>query len=208
MSGLGPWLPHDLLWGMTPAHLAADAPAWAFRVLEQGQPVVVRRAVSAPGSIAVGLRGQSREQRYPAFLALDSVQRGVHPEELRHVPSSRAWPALQALDQLRGALDALGLAWGVGGSAGYELASGRGVLHQHSDLDLILRTPEPFSRTWARELLSLLERAECPVDLQLQVPAGGLALREWAGAAPRVLLKSATGAHLVSDPWGVQEWAA
>ena len=193
---------------MAPGQLAADAPAWAFRVLEQGQPVVVRRAVSAPGSIAVGLRGQSREQRYPAFLALDSVQRGVHPEDLRHVPSSRAWPALQALDQLRGELDALGLAWGVGGSAGYELASGRGVLHQNSDLDLILRAPQPLPRTLARELLALCDRAPCRVDLQLQVPAGGLALREWAGPASRVLLKSATGARLVSDPWGVLERAA
>ncbi|MDD1021513.1 malonate decarboxylase holo-ACP synthase [Pseudomonas sp. TNT2022 ID1048] len=208
MNGLGPWLPHDLLWGMTTAQLAADAPDWAFAVLEAGQPVVVRRALTAPGQIAVGLRGGTREQRYPAVLALESVQRGVHPEALCRMSGSRSLPALRALQQLRGELDALGLVWGVSGSAGFELACGIAALHQHSDLDLILRTPEPFSRAQARELLALLECAECLVDLQLQVPAGALALREWAGTAPRVLLKSAEGARLVSDPWCALEQAA
>ncbi|MFJ7144903.1 MAG: malonate decarboxylase holo-ACP synthase [Pseudomonas protegens] len=208
MSGLGPWLPHDLLWGMTPGQLAADAPDWAFAVLEAGQPVVVRRALAAPGLIAVGLRGTSREQRYPALLALESVQRGVRPEDLCHVPFSQPWPALRALQQLRSALDALGLVWGVSGSAGFELASGVPALHQLSDLDLILRTDEPFTRLRARELLGLLDSAGCPVDLQLQVPAGALALREWAGSAQRVLLKSARGARLVSDPWCALECAA
>ncbi|NBF05431.1 malonate decarboxylase holo-ACP synthase [Pseudomonas sp. Fl5BN2] len=208
MNGLGPWLPHDLLWGMTPEQLVADAPDWAFAALEAGQPVVVRRAVTAPGQIAVGLRGSSREQRYPALLALDTVQRAVRPEQLCHVQLRRPWPALQALQQLRGELDALGLVWGVSGSAGFELASGVAALHQQSDLDLILRTPELFSRVQARELLALLDSAGCPVDMQLQVPGGALALREWAGPAQRVLLKSASGARLVSDPWGAREQAA
>ncbi|MEX5452706.1 phosphoribosyl-dephospho-CoA transferase, partial [Stutzerimonas stutzeri] len=46
--------PHDLLWGMRPEQLPADAPAWAVAVLAAGQPVVVRRAVVAPGQVAVG----------------------------------------------------------------------------------------------------------------------------------------------------------
>ncbi len=32
--------PHDLLWGMRPEQLPADAPAWAVAVLDAGQPVV------------------------------------------------------------------------------------------------------------------------------------------------------------------------
>ena len=31
---------HDLLWGMTPAHLPADAPAWVLDALSAGHPVV------------------------------------------------------------------------------------------------------------------------------------------------------------------------
>jgi phosphoribosyl-dephospho-CoA transferase len=35
-----------------------------------------------------------------------------------------------------------------------------------------------------------------------------VALREWAGSVRRVLLKYATEACLVSDPWNPQEQAA
>ena len=48
---------HDLLWGMTPAHLPADAPAWA---VEAVGTVVVRRATVTPGWVAVGVRGRLR----------------------------------------------------------------------------------------------------------------------------------------------------
>ena len=49
---------HDLLWGMIPEQLPADAPVWVVDSLGAGQPVVVRRAVSAPGLVAVGERGR------------------------------------------------------------------------------------------------------------------------------------------------------
>ena len=65
----------------------------------------------------------------------------------------------------------------------------------------MLCTPEPFERNAARNLLALLDSAECAVDLQLQTPFGAVALREWAGESRRVLLKTTHGAHLVLDPW-------
>ncbi len=191
--------PHDLLWGLTPAMLPADAPAWAAAALADGQPVVVRRAHVAAGQVAVGVRGISRDQRYGTVMPVAAVSRQLSPEDLVHCTGQRDWPALQALYRLRDSLDACGLVWGVSGSAGFELASGFAALHGASDLDLILRTPEPFSREAARHLLGLLEPA---VDMQLQVPAGALALREWAGNSRQVLLKAADGARLVSDPWG------
>ncbi|MBV4521401.1 malonate decarboxylase holo-ACP synthase [Pseudomonas sp. SWRI74] len=202
------FLAHDLLWGMTPAQLPADAPAWAVESLSAGQPVVVRRALSTADRMAVGVRGRLREQRYAASMAMASITRRVMPEELCHVDVARDLPALEALAQLRPALDACGWVWGVSGSAGFELASGFAALHQGSDLDLILRTPMPLARDQARELVALLDTAVCVVDLQLQTPLGGVALREWAGASNRVLLKSASEACLVTDPWNPQEQAA
>ncbi|TFY95826.1 malonate decarboxylase holo-ACP synthase [Pseudomonas nabeulensis] len=187
---------HDLLWGMTPAHLPADAPAWAVDALGA---VVVRRAIVASGWVAVGLRGRSREQRLAAVMPMSAVQRRVVPEALCDVVSPRDLPALQALDQLRPVLAPL--SWGVTGSAGFELATSIEVLHAQSDLDLILRTPEPLARNDARDLLATLDHAACAVDMQLQTPFGAVALREWAGGSRRVLLKTASGAHLVLDPW-------
>lgn len=192
--------PHDLLWGLTPAMLPADAPAWAASALADGQPVVVRRANVAAGQVAVGVRGISRDQRYGTCMPLAAISRQVSPQDLTQCVGQRDWPALQALYRLRPQLDACGLVWGVSGSAGFELASGFAALHQGSDLDLILRTPQPLSRHAARQLLSVLEPA---VDVQLQTPAGAVALREWSGSSHKVLLKAADGARLVSDPWSL-----
>ena len=201
-------LAHDLLWGLTPEHLPADAPDWVIEAMSDGHPVVVRRALTAADQIAVGVRGPLREQRYATLMAVAAIQRRVRPEELCHVESDRDWPALNALAQLRPRLDACGWSWGVSGSAGFELASGFAALHQHSDLDLILRTTQPLGRVQAMELLTLLDATVCPVDMQLQTPNGAVALREWAGSARRVLLKNASGARLVMDPWQALEQAA
>jgi len=75
-------LAHDLLWGMTPAQLPADAPPWAIDSLAAGQPVVVRRALSEDGFVAVGVRGLLREQRLAAFMSVDSIACRVSPEAL------------------------------------------------------------------------------------------------------------------------------
>lgn len=190
---------HDLLWGMTSAHAPADAPAWVLAALGAGQPVVVRRAIAQPGHVAVGVRGRLREQRFAAEMPLALVQRRVVPEALREVISPRDLPALRALVQLRPVLAQKD--WGVSGSAGFELATGIEALHASSDLDLILRTPKPLERRDAADLQAILDTADCVVDLQLQTPFGAVALREWAGSSRRVLLKAASGAHLVIDPW-------
>ncbi|HJR29476.1 MAG TPA: malonate decarboxylase holo-ACP synthase [Pseudomonas sp.] len=202
------FLAHDLLWGMTPEQLPADVPAWVIESISAGQPVVVRRAMTAPDQIAVGVRGRLREQRYATAMAIAAISHRVRPEDLCHVESTRDLPTLRALVQLRPMLDTCGWVWGVSGSAGFELASGYAALHERSDLDLILRTPQPLSRIQAQALMTLLGTAECLVDMQLQTPNGAVALREWAGPSQRVLLKNANEACLVTDPWNPQEQAA
>ena len=202
------FLAHDLLWGMNPQQLPADAPTWVSEALSAGHPVVVRRALCAQGQIAVGVRGPLREQRFATLMAVEVIQRRVKPEDLCHVLIDRDLPALRALNQLRPMLDGCGFVWGISGSAGFELASGCAALHERSDLDLILRAPQPLARTEAQALLLLLDAAPCPIDLQVQTPYGAIALREWAGPAHRVLLKNSEQACLVLDPWNPQEQAA
>ncbi|WP_262136500.1 malonate decarboxylase holo-ACP synthase [Pseudomonas sp. Marseille-Q5117] len=201
-------LAHDLLWGMTPAQLPADAPAWAIAALAAGQPVVVRRALSEKGLVAVGVRGVLREQRLATFMPLDSIACRVSPEALCQVECERDLPVMQALKQLRPILDDCGWVWGVSGSVGFELASGFAAMHAASDLDLILRAPQVIGRDQARELVVLFDQTACRVDMQLQTPFGAVALREWASGSARVLLKNAHQAALVIDPWNPQEQAA
>lgn len=134
-------------------------------------------------------------------MPLSAVVRRMRPEDLCHVAFRRDVPALLALSRLRPLLDSCGWIWGVSGSAGFELASGIRALHDRSDLDLILRTPQPLDRAKARELLAQLDDSVCSVDMQLQTPFGAVALREWAGVSQRVLLKDDVQARLVKDPW-------
>ncbi|NBA98456.1 malonate decarboxylase holo-ACP synthase [Pseudomonas sp. R5(2019)] len=200
------FLPHDLLWTENFDWLPADAPLWAVDALRKGHPVVVRRASGAVDQVAVGVRAGLREQRYATWMPMAVVQRRVRPEQLCDLPAmAQDWPALQALRALKPVLDATGLTWGVSGSAGFELATGCSALHQHSDLDLILRTAQPFDRQAAAQLLQHLHTPLCRIDVQLQTPHGGVALLEWAGAARQVLLKSSDGARLVSNPWQALE---
>lgn len=194
-------LPHDLLWGMPVSALPQDAPDWVIEAMRLEHPVVVRRALAPRALVAVGIRGPRREQRFAALMPRADICRCVRPEQLTHVVSQHNWPALNALEQIRPLMDLLALPWGVSGSAGFELASGIEALHQGSDLDLIVRTPRFVSRGWAAELVQVLDRAVCRIDVQLQTPCGGLALREWAGTSHQVLLKSERGAGLVTQPW-------
>ncbi|MGV6394854.1 malonate decarboxylase holo-ACP synthase [Pseudomonas caspiana] len=201
-------LPHDLLWGMPVSALPDDAPDWVLEAVRLGHPVVVRRSLAPRALVAVGIRGPRREQRFAAHMPRASIERCVRPEQLTHLQGQQDWPALQALDHVRPLMDLLGLTWGVSGSAGFELASGVSALHQNSDLDLIVRTPRFVSRDWAAELVTVLDRAVCRIDVQLQTPFGALALREWAGASRQVLLKSERGAWLVDQPWQSAEACA
>jgi phosphoribosyl-dephospho-CoA transferase len=199
--------PHDLLWGMTPAQLPADAPAWAIAVLAAGQPVVVRRAVVAPGQVAVGLRGATRDQRLAALMPVEAIAHRLAPEDLLARQAIEDLPVFRVLAELRPLLDALGHAWGVTGSAGFQLATGLPTAHPDSDLDLLLRAERPLPRSEARPLLQLLEGRACRVDLQLETPLGGVALGEWAGGAARVLVKAAEGPRLIVDPWATERAA-
>lgn len=200
---------HDLLWGMASTDLPAQAPDWAHEVLRAGQPVVVRRAVGAPGQVAVGIRGAQRHQRLGAWLSASMIQQQRSPEQLRlEADAPLTWPALVALARVTPYLDAQGLAWGPTGSVGYQLASGTQVLHADSDLDLVIRAPQPVPREQARALWARLQASGCRIDTQLETPWGAVALAEWAGSARRVLLKRDHGACLVDDPWHVQAHAA
>lgn len=205
--------PHDLLWGLAPQQVAADAPAWVREALTRHAPVVVRRAVADPGWVAVGVRGCARAERFATWMRVSEVRRRVCPEAVaragRWVAHGHGeWPALRALACLAPHLDAAGLRWGVTGSLGFELASGLPAVHPASDLDLLIRAPQPWSRSWARELCNLLDSAPGAVDVQLETPHGALALREWANGAARVLLKGNSGPLLVSDPWAARRSAA
>lgn len=200
---------HDLL-RLRALPPTSDVPAWLTCVFADAPYTVVRRAEAPPGFVAAGFRGPSRAQRYGTFVALDSIVSACSPEHLRDRPLSperRALSAFQALAALtrHGWLDAL--TWGPTGSVGFELATGHPVVSDTSDLDLLIRMPTPLPRVTARTLRARLSTVEAAlgvrIDTQLETPAGGVALSEWADHKPRVMVRSRGGPSLVADPWSM-----
>lgn len=223
------FLPHDLLWAAPDAIQAEGAlPEWVDAAWMRRAPVVVRREAVRDGLVPVGLRGAARSQRARAYVRADAVTRQVAPESLamrairasplaapsaisaipaipaiQPLPPLPPLPALSALAALAPALNALGLAWGPTGGAGFFLACGLPVLRPDSDLDLLVRAPQPLTASQAAVLDGIQDGAACRIDIQVDTGHGAFAFAEWLRGG-RVLLKTGTGPLLCAQPWAEQ----
>jgi phosphoribosyl-dephospho-CoA transferase len=203
------WRAHDLLRLRRLPHRDGE-PEWLREAFLRTPFAVVRRAAAAPGFVAVGMRGTGRAQRFGTWVEADDIVEAIAPEDFAASwPAAigrRALPAFATLDVLRlEAVTLRALCWGPTGSAGFELATQMPTVTIMSDLDLLIRTPDQLSREFAVQLLTELQayalRAGSRVDIQLETPAGGVALAEWAAGKARVMVRHSQGPRLVADPW-------
>jgi phosphoribosyl-dephospho-CoA transferase len=170
--------------------------------------VVVRRSDSIDNLIPVGVRGSSRAQRFPAYLAAESILERITPEQLTashgrlHSTRNQIIPSLNAWDEVKKKLFNFSLVYGPTGSVGFELVSGCPTATVTSDLDLLFRVPERLPITVARELRGILAESACHIDAQLETPRGAVSLAEYARDQTPMLLKQNGGPVLVDDPWG------
>jgi phosphoribosyl-dephospho-CoA transferase len=210
------WRPHDLL-RLRRLQAFDDEPAWVRDAFGRAPYAVVRRALAADGGIAIGLRGAERAQRYGAWARAEDVVTVVSPEALIKARPLAGRERLAPFVALAGLAERQADAnsplshfvWGPTGSAGFELATQIPAVTASSDLDLLIRVPEPLSQHVAGELLGQLQtlamQTGIRVDAQLETPAGGVALVEWAARKSRVMARHARGPQLIADPWAIAE---
>lgn len=204
--------PHDLLRLAPDAPAFADAPAWVTDALARAPWVVVRRAPRLADAIPVGVRGATRNERFGTWLHPRDIGRVVAPEALRATATSASTlPAFALLRAVAPLLDATGRPWGPTGSMGFELASGIATVTPASDLDLVMRAPEPLARAHAAALFDALSNAArdaaTRIDVQIDTGDAAFSLVEFARSNLRVMLKSAAGPKLVADPWRAEPLA-
>jgi phosphoribosyl-dephospho-CoA transferase len=98
------------------------------------------------------------------------------------------------------------MVWRDAGGAGFWLATRLPVLRPASDLDLLVRAPQPLAPAQLSALCALQTRAGCRVDIQVDTGLGGFALMEYARGG-EVMLKTDARPVLVNDPWQHREAA-
>ena len=198
---------HDLLLvkSTTIEEACMAEPAWVRPALTKYPWVVARRAIAPEDRIAVGIRGQERQQRWGGFMRKDQIAKVIAPWHLRSALAHTvrlSLPAMQSLCFLETELASLSNDWGPGGSVGYELASRAPVVMQQSDLDLVLSAPDCFDRDVAQDLLKKIAIAPVKVDVRIETPWCGFSLEEYAhGNSEKLLVRTATGPVLTTDPW-------
>lgn len=204
--------PHDLIWINDRAALSADValPEWVSQQWRTALPLVVRRDVQDSGRIPVGIRGMKRSQRAAAWVSEEAIWRIVTPESLVSEPIALlhstfvSQQPVQALIML--AQRSWRWIWGVTGSCGYALATEIPVMHADSDLDLVVRCPQPANHEQLQQLAQWLQALPCRADAQIETPLGGFALSEWLRDG-RAMLKTAAGPLLTTDPWASSQEA-
>jgi phosphoribosyl-dephospho-CoA transferase len=152
------------------------------------------------------VRGSTRAERFAALLAPEAVAARVIPEDLiaervwHHMPRARLMGPIRVLNAVDELFSSLGLVWGPTGSVGFELATGVAAAGTTSDLDVVVRAPEPWPLANAGEIADYLNQLPARVDAQLDAPAGAVMLSEYA-RGERVLLRTPGGPRLTWDPW-------
>jgi phosphoribosyl-dephospho-CoA transferase len=208
---------HDLLRLREPSALSADTPvpAWVGAALRPTPWVVVRRGRIQAGRIPVGVRGDSRSQRFAAWVRTADIAERRSPEELLRSWDNRPsgderWrarqeevPALAALGRVGPVLSRFGYGWGPGGSVGFELATTVATATAMSDLDIVIRAATRLEPDRARHLHDALLNAAATmrIDVLLETPLGGVSLADLVGSQKHLLLRTPDGARLTADPW-------
>ncbi|MET1056022.1 MAG: malonate decarboxylase holo-ACP synthase [Pedobacter sp.] len=197
--------PHDLLRVYAMEDLVADLPfpAWAKEAVLNAPFVVVRRAETSKGMVAVGIRGPQRGQRLACWLPIGVVKEVITPFDLaerknwKSVYTGDAPATVTSLEQISLLMKESAYQWGPTGSTGFELATGVSTVKERSDLDLIIDMPGTLSVRTATELLNSMEDISAVrLDIQLNTPYGGISLKEFT-AASTVLVKTNHGPVLM-----------
>lgn len=204
--------PHDLLkLNDFNAFKTPQLPDWALIKLKKYQTVVVtRNQINNKDFLSVGVRGFERNQRLGGIIAIKNIKEVITPYQLitdtyltSLVNERIKLPVFKAIKYIKPILDKR-VTWGIGGSAGYELATHDPMVKPTSDIDIILKMKcnQSLSYQMAINLLTRVNQFNVHVDIQVVYKYRGFSLEEYVQQrAKNILIKSEKGPFLSSNPW-------
>jgi phosphoribosyl-dephospho-CoA transferase len=186
-----------------------SAPQWVEGSLAKSPFVVVRRGPATGQEIPIGVRGTERNERWGTFCHPKLVKSILTPPQLlrRTIPTSRAdaIPAIRALNLLKDRWIDVAPPWGPVGSVGFELAIGNYVARPESDLDVVVYAEARMTTDEAKSVCDRAMNFPAAIDIRVETPVCGFALREFASQSPAaILLRTPSGVVLGKDPWGAE----
>lgn len=217
-----PWV-HDLLKLKCPL-FDRHLPPWAQDMLRECPWVVVRRGPydECCGSIPVGIRGRDRQHRFACMMDADAVSEIRTPEQILRSflagfssdddRQSDFWRSvyepLRMLDEQIGTMglyDTYIESVGIGGSIGFELATGVKVSGTASDIDVLIKLKRNkiqetggTQNLWEAcgQIHKLLKNSKRRADAVIEGPHGWVSLEEYVGSPKQFLLKTMDGCRL------------
>ncbi|WP_096199600.1 malonate decarboxylase holo-ACP synthase [Bacillus sp. FJAT-45350] len=197
--------PHDLLEINNHLDLFSytAVPEWVAKSLNEAPFVVVRRASSPKGLVAVGVRGTTRSERFAAFLPMKRIVNQITPEKLAN---ERSWKGIdkdlfETLERVAQIMQRYTLFWGPVGSSGFELASGKETVTKTSDIDIIIRPVENLSIDLAQKLEKEFFKLPIRIDTQVEILEGAFLLKEYATSEGKSVLFRTNEGPILKKPF-------
>lgn len=161
---------------------------------------VVRRMPITNKLVPIGLRGNTREQRYGAFLHENKIMQVISPVSLVHrieiegLGNRIYYPALYSI---KDEFEKYKLAWGPTGSVGFEIATSISATTPNSDIDICLYLNE-IDTDLLVKVGRFLEGLDRRIDSQVEIPSiGAFLLNDYLKHAKTgFIVKTNFGPHL------------
>ncbi|MDI7741185.1 malonate decarboxylase holo-ACP synthase [Lysinibacillus fusiformis] len=175
-----------------------EIPEWVENSPASQHFGVVRRMPITNNIVPIGLRGDTREKRYGAFIHESNIMQVISPVSLvNRIEQFKEQMYYHSLNNIKNEFEKHNLVWGPTGSAGFEIATSIPVTTPNSDIDICLYLEEIDT-----ELLvgigQFLEGFDRRIDVQVEVPSiGAFILNDYLkNMKAGFIVKTKFGPHL------------
>ncbi|MEK9196953.1 malonate decarboxylase holo-ACP synthase [Ureibacillus sp. 179-F W5.1 NHS] len=173
-------------------------PEWVYDAQSAANYGVVRRMPVSNQLIPIGLRGNSREQRFGTFIHENHVVEVITPNSLvNRIDRFNNKFYYPILNEIRDQFQKFDLIWGPTGSIGFEIATSINVTTGKSDIDLSIYV-DSIEESLLEEVGKCLNGFSKPIDVQVEVPnIGAFLLKDYLSNKDQgFIVRTAFGPHL------------
>lgn len=187
--------------------LVTDFPTWAKLAWWLSPFHVVRRAPMIDEKIPIGIRGQTRSERFGIDIPQDWIASIITPQSLVEQKCWQTWQRSSDFPDIAKILNQLSCelmdySWGIGGSLGYELTTSLPTIRETSDIDVILYQSTALPHKECKQIIERISGSPILIDIQVQNQKGAFHLQEYVqNPDTSILLKTADGPILTKDIW-------